>query len=204
LPRSVLVVASNRSHRARCWRRSSCSGRVFQQHNTRFALPECPQIHYPPTGSLSDGSRYIPGEGWHTDHSNERATAKATACTPSPADRGGDTQYANMAPLVGAVAGPAGADRGSGGHPCLPKQPQRAKADGAVGRQQGARAQRGSPSLVRTPIRRTPPVDLHQPDPIEGTSAWTTRRPCRCSTSAAARHGRKVPVSPIAGSRATS
>ena len=51
-------------------------GEVFPQHNTRFALPECPQIHtisnqdfYP------DGKRYIPGEGWHTEQAVSREDA---------------------------------------------------------------------------------------------------------------------------------
>ena len=39
-------------------------GDVFPQHNTRFALPDCPQIHYISNqDSYPDGKRYIPGEG---------------------------------------------------------------------------------------------------------------------------------------------
>ena len=39
-------------------------GEVFPQHNTRFALPECPQIHYLSNQDFyPDGRRYIPGEG---------------------------------------------------------------------------------------------------------------------------------------------
>ena len=52
-------------------------GRIFMQHNTRFALPECPQIHYLSNQDrFPDGRRYIPGEGWHTDHSNDARPPK--------------------------------------------------------------------------------------------------------------------------------
>jgi alpha-ketoglutarate-dependent taurine dioxygenase len=73
-------------------------GTVFAQHNARFALPECPQIHY--ISNLDrhpDGRRYIPGEGWHTDHSNAERPPKATVLhAVALPDRGGDTQFANM------------------------------------------------------------------------------------------------------------
>lgn len=74
-------------------------GEVFPQHNTRFALPDCPEIHYLSNqDSFPDGRRYIPGEGWHTDHSNDTRPPKATALhAVSLPDRGGDTQFANMA-----------------------------------------------------------------------------------------------------------
>jgi alpha-ketoglutarate-dependent taurine dioxygenase len=73
-------------------------GEVFAQHNARFALPECPQIHYISNqDSHPDGRRYIPGEGWHTDHSNAQCPPKATVlhAVALPA-LGGDTQFANM------------------------------------------------------------------------------------------------------------
>ncbi len=74
-------------------------GRVFQQHNTRFAIPECPQIHYLSNQDrFPDGRRYIPGEGWHTDHSNDTRPPKATVLhAVTLPDQGGDTQFANMA-----------------------------------------------------------------------------------------------------------
>ena len=81
-------------------------GRVFQQHNTRFALPECPQIHYLSNQDrYPDGRRYIPGEGWHTDHSNDARPPKATILhAVTLPDRGGDTQFANMAAAWSALA----------------------------------------------------------------------------------------------------
>ena len=73
-------------------------GDVFQQHNSRFALPECPQIHYLSNQDrYDDGTRYIPGAGYHTDHSNDAAPPKATVLLAiNLPDKGGDTQYVNM------------------------------------------------------------------------------------------------------------
>lgn len=73
-------------------------GEVFPQHNSRFSVPECPQIHYISNqDKFPDGRHYIPGEGFHTDHSNDASPPKATilhAITlPSS---GGDTQFINM------------------------------------------------------------------------------------------------------------
>src|SRR5471030_2996614 len=80
-------------------------GAVFPQHNTRFALPECPEIHYLSNQDrFPDGRRYIPGEGWHTDHSNDTRPPKATVLhAVTLPDRGGDTQFANMAAAYAAL-----------------------------------------------------------------------------------------------------
>jgi len=73
-------------------------GPVFRQHNTRFALPECPLIHYLSNQDQYDnGKRYIPGAGYHTDHSNAEEPPKATLLLAIELpDSGGDTQYVNM------------------------------------------------------------------------------------------------------------
>ncbi len=80
-------------------------GDVFQQHNTQFAIPECPQIHYLSNqDSFPDGRRYIPGEGWHTDHSNDTRPPKATVLhAVTLPSSGGDTQFANMAAAYAAL-----------------------------------------------------------------------------------------------------
>src|SRR5471030_919274 len=80
-------------------------GPVFPQHNTKFALPDCPQIHYLSNqDSFPDGRRYIPGEGWHTDHSNDARPPKATALhAVTLPSTGGDTQFANMAAAYDAL-----------------------------------------------------------------------------------------------------
>jgi taurine dioxygenase len=73
-------------------------GEVFPQHNSRFSLPECPLIHYISNqDSYPDGRRYIPGEGYHTDHSNAAEPPKATVLhAVQLPDHGGDTQFVNM------------------------------------------------------------------------------------------------------------
>jgi taurine dioxygenase len=73
-------------------------GEPFPQHNSRFALPECPLVHYISNQDFyPDGRRYIPGEGYHTDHSNAPRPPKATVLhAVSLPDRGGDTQYVDM------------------------------------------------------------------------------------------------------------
>jgi taurine dioxygenase len=73
-------------------------GEPFPQHNSRFAVPECPLVHYISNQDFyPDGRRYIPGEGYHTDHSNAARPPKATILhAVSLPDRGGDTQYVDM------------------------------------------------------------------------------------------------------------
>jgi taurine dioxygenase len=73
-------------------------GEIFLQHNPRFAVPECPQIHYISNqDKFEDGRIYIPGEGYHTDHSNDVEPPKATALHAVKLPKsGGDTQFVNM------------------------------------------------------------------------------------------------------------
>jgi taurine dioxygenase len=73
-------------------------GEVFPQHNTRFALPDCGEIHYISNQDFfPDGRRYIPGEGYHTDHSNAAEPPKATVLhAVQLPEEGGDTQFVNM------------------------------------------------------------------------------------------------------------
>jgi len=69
-------------------------GEPFPQHNSRFALLECPLVHYISNQDFyPNGRRYIPGEGFHTDHSNAARPPKATILhAVSLPDRGGDTE----------------------------------------------------------------------------------------------------------------
>jgi taurine dioxygenase len=73
-------------------------GDIFLQHNPRFAVAECPQIHYISNQEkFEDGRVYIPGEGYHTDHSNDVEPPKATALYAVKLPKtGGDTQFVNM------------------------------------------------------------------------------------------------------------
>jgi taurine dioxygenase len=104
---SVLVIRDQTLTPAQVLTAAELFGPVFHQHNTRFALPECPQIHYISNQDrFPDGTRYIPGEGWHTDHSNDTRPPKATVLhAVKLPDRGGDTQFANMAAAYAGLPG---------------------------------------------------------------------------------------------------
>ena len=104
---SVLVVRDQRLTPPEVLTAVELFGPIFHQHNTKFALPECPQIHYISNqDTFPDGTRYIPGEGWHTDHSNDTRPPKATVLhAVTLPDVGGDTQFANMASAYTALPG---------------------------------------------------------------------------------------------------
>jgi taurine dioxygenase len=95
---SVLMIREQRLSPAELLAAVRQFGEVFPQHKPEFALPECPLIHYISNQDrYSDGRRYIPGDGYHTDHSNDERPPKATVLhAVQLPDRGGDTQYVNM------------------------------------------------------------------------------------------------------------
>ena len=96
--RSVLVFRDQHLTPQQLLEAVGLFGEPFPQHNSRFALPECPLVHYISNQDFyADGRRYIPGEGYHTDHSNAARPPKATVLhAVSLPDRGGDTQYVDM------------------------------------------------------------------------------------------------------------
>lgn len=102
---SVLVIRDQHLTPQQVLAAVSLFGTIFPQHNTRFALPDCPQIHYLSNQDrFPDGRRYIPGEGWHTDHSNDTRPPKATVLhAVELPNKGGDTQFANMAAAYSAL-----------------------------------------------------------------------------------------------------
>jgi len=70
----------------------------LQQHDKRENhVPGHPDVYYVSNDEIVNGKRIIPGETFHTDHSNHPCPPKATmlfaVALPS---RGGDTQYVNM------------------------------------------------------------------------------------------------------------
>jgi len=70
----------------------------LQQHDKKeHHVPGHPDIYYVSNDEIVNGRRMIPGETFHTDHSNHPRPPKATMLyaveLPS---KGGDTQYANM------------------------------------------------------------------------------------------------------------
>ena len=103
--RSVLVIRDQALQPRQMLDAVCLFGTVFSQQNTKFAVADCPEIHYVSNQDrFPDGRRYIPGEGWHTDHSNAVRPPKATVLhAVRLPDKGGDTQYANMAAAYAAL-----------------------------------------------------------------------------------------------------
>lgn len=95
---SVLVIRDQKFSPPQMLDAVRLFGEVFEQHNSRFALPQCPLVHYISNKDFfPDGTRYIPGEGYHTDHSNDAQPPKATVLhAVELPDTGGDTQFVNM------------------------------------------------------------------------------------------------------------
>ena len=77
---------------------SQLFGSIFDQHNKKFALKENNLVHYISNkDKFEDGKIYIPGEGYHTDHSNDLNPPKATILHAKKLPSfGGDTQFVNM------------------------------------------------------------------------------------------------------------
>ena len=98
IARSVLVFREQHLSPPELLEAVQMFGEIFPQHNSRFSLPECPLIHYISNQDFyPDGKRYIPGEGYHTDHSNAAEPPKATVLhAVQLPDSGGDTQFVNM------------------------------------------------------------------------------------------------------------
>ena len=105
---AVLVIRGQKLNAPQFLEAMKIFGEVFPQHNSRFAVPECPAIHYISNqDKLEDGRVYIPGEGYHTDHSNDAEPPKATALHAVKLPQaGGDTQFVNMCEAYDALAEP--------------------------------------------------------------------------------------------------
>lgn len=74
-------------------------GEMMLHHDKRYLLPENPLIYQITNEELTQkpGTYYVPGTGWHTDHSNDARPPKATMLyAVKLPDRGGDTQYVNV------------------------------------------------------------------------------------------------------------
>lgn len=95
---SVIAIRGQTLNASQFFEAMKIFGEIFPQHNTRFAVAECPEVHYVSNQHrLDDGHIYIPGEGYHTDHSNDAEPPKATAlCAVKLPGSGGDTQFVNM------------------------------------------------------------------------------------------------------------
>ncbi len=72
-------------------------GELLPHHKREAHVPNHPDVYYVSNDEVVDGKRIIPGETFHTDHSNHPAPPKATTLfAVSLPSRGGDTQYVNM------------------------------------------------------------------------------------------------------------
>jgi len=72
-------------------------GELLPHDKKQHHVPGHPDVYYVSNDEFVDGRRIIPGETFHTDHSNHPAPPKATTLfAVSLPSRGGDTQYVNM------------------------------------------------------------------------------------------------------------
>ncbi|MGA3002293.1 MAG: TauD/TfdA family dioxygenase [Acetobacteraceae bacterium] len=78
-------------------RAATVFGELLPHHNKDHRVPGHPDVAYVSNDIVRNGKRFIPGETYHTDHSNHPAPPKATMLYPvALPSRGGDTQYVNM------------------------------------------------------------------------------------------------------------
>ena len=76
---SVLVIRNQNLDPNEFYKSAEIFGEIFKQHNSRFSLKENTKVHYISNkDKFEDGKIYIPGEGFHTDHSNDLTPPKAT------------------------------------------------------------------------------------------------------------------------------
>lgn len=95
---SVLVIRNQNLSSEEFYKSSQIFGKIFEQHNKKFALKDNKLVHYISNqDKFDDGKVYIPGEGYHTDHSNDPIPPKATILHAKHVPSyGGDTQFVNM------------------------------------------------------------------------------------------------------------
>ena len=95
---SVLVIRNQTLDPNEFYKSAEIFGDIFKQHNSRFSLKENTKVHYISNkDKFEDGKIYIPGEGFHTDHSNDITPPKATILHAKKIPSyGGDTQFVNM------------------------------------------------------------------------------------------------------------
>ena len=95
---SVLVIRNQDLSPNEFHKSSQIFGKIFEQHNKKFALKDNNLVHYISNqDKFEDGKTYIPGEDYHTDHSNDKNPPKATILHAKQLPSfGGDTQFVNM------------------------------------------------------------------------------------------------------------
>jgi len=95
---SVIAIRDQKLNAQQFYDAGEIFGEIFPQHNPRFSVPDCPLVHYISNlDRYEDGRVYIPGEGYHADHSNDAVPPKATMLFAVKLPKtGGDTQFINM------------------------------------------------------------------------------------------------------------
>ena len=70
---------------------------IFLDNTIQNFLKENPLVHYISNqDKFSNGKIYIPGEGFHTDHSNDKKPPATILLSKKIPSYGGDTQFVNM------------------------------------------------------------------------------------------------------------
>ena len=158
--RGVLVVRDQRLSPRQLLSAVRLFGDVFPQHNTRFALPDCPEIHFISNqDKFPDGRPVYPRRGLAHRPFQRRSSSKGNrfACVALPT-KGGDTQFANMAAA----------------HDALPEAAQPAPAGlMAIHVYQSSHSVRQLMALASAAKERVPNAVLH---PIIRTHPETGRR----------------------------
>jgi taurine dioxygenase len=93
----VLVVRDQHYEPADFLKAVQVWGELQPHDKKEMHVPGFPQMYYVSNEEFLGGKRLIPGETFHSDHSNHPAPPKATILYPVELpSKGGDTQYANM------------------------------------------------------------------------------------------------------------
>ena len=93
----VLVVREQKYEPADFKRAVQVFGELQPHDKKDHHIPGFPEMYYVTNQEFLGTRRMIPGETFHTDHSNHPAPPKATILYPvALPSKGGDTQYANM------------------------------------------------------------------------------------------------------------
>ena len=93
----VLVIRDQELTPERFKKAAQVFGELQPHDKKETHVPGHPDVYYVSNDQIVNGKRIIPGESFHTDHSNHPAPPKATTLfAVSLPSSGGDTQYVNM------------------------------------------------------------------------------------------------------------
>jgi taurine dioxygenase len=93
----VLVMRDQNFTPVEYKRAATVFGELQPHDKKEHHVPGHPDLYYVSNNEFKNGTRIIPGETFHTDHSNHPAPPKATMLyTVSLPSYGGDTQYVDM------------------------------------------------------------------------------------------------------------